>query len=91
MARSSGRRDSDAREERTRAIRQFGRSSSAFLRAAHVRCQACQPWWGHVGELCSQTVLCVSIAAVRESTRPRGGALCPGSRPDGTGGATSGA
>ena len=42
MARSSGRRDSDAREERTRAIRQFGRSSSAFVRAAHVRCQACQ-------------------------------------------------
>lgn len=80
MARSSGRRDSDAREERTRAIRQFGRSSSAFVRAAHVRCQACQPWWGHVAELCSQTVLCVSIAAVRESTRPRGGALCPGTR-----------
>ena len=42
MARSSGRRDSDAREERTRAVRQFGRSSSAFVRAARVRCQACQ-------------------------------------------------
>jgi hypothetical protein len=41
MARSSGRRDSDAREERTRAIRQFVNSSIRTLIISFRACSSC--------------------------------------------------